>query len=99
MSGYLIYHYNVLDAKRIQELGPMTLPALQRFEGTLVVASGVRYVEGDSYSNMVVYRFPSMEIARAFYESEEIQRAAKLRHEVTEGIVMFLPEWSEQPGS
>jgi len=92
MSGYIIYHYNIIDQTRIDELGPLSLPILEKYSGELVVGSGVRVLEGSSYTNMVIYKFKSLDAAKAFYESEEAQELSKLRNEITEGFVVFVPE-------
>ena len=94
MSGYIIYHYNILDQDRIEELGPLSKPILAKYGGEIVVGSGVRALEGEPYSNMVIYRFNSMGAARAFYESKEAQQLSKLRHSITEGVVVFVPGFS-----
>jgi len=92
MSGYIIYHYNILDEKRIDQLGPLSLPILEQFGGKLIVGSGVKVLEGSPFTNMVMYKFKDSETARAFYESEESQELSKLRNEITEGFVVFVPE-------
>ena len=93
MSGYIIYHYNVVDKERINELGPLSLPIIEKYDGELIVASTVTRLEGSSYTHMVVYKFDSMEKAQTFYESEESRELSKLRHKVTEGFVVFVPEY------
>jgi len=42
---------------------------------------------------MVAYKFKSKEIAMSFYESEESRELSKLRNEITEGFVVFVPEY------
>ena len=93
MSGYLIYHYNVIDKERIHELGPLSLPIIEKFGGELVVASTVTGLEGTPYSHMVMYKFESEERAQAFYESKESIELSKLRNQVTEGSVVIVPEF------
>ena len=93
MSGYIIYHYNITDIERIDQLGPLSLPIIEKYAGELVVASGVRVLEGSPYTNMVIYKFQSMEAAKAFYESEESKELSKLRNEITEGVVICVPEY------
>ena len=63
MSGYIIYHYNILDKERINELGPLSLPILEKYGGELVVGSSVTRLEGSPYTHMVVYKFDSKEKA------------------------------------
>lgn len=93
MSGYIIYHYNIIDQTRIDQLGPLSLPILDKYSGELVVGSGVKVLEGSSYTNMVIYKFKSLDVAKAFYESDEAQELSKLRNEITEGYVVFVPEY------
>lgn len=94
MSGYIIYHYNIIDKERINELGPLSLPILEKYGGELVVASTVTRLEGSPYTHMVVYKFDSKERAQAFYESEESRELSKLRNKVTEGFAVVVPEYN-----
>ena len=93
MSGYIIYHYNVIDRTRINELGPLSLPIIEQYGGELMVASTVDCVEGSTYSHMVVYKFESLKKAQNFYHSEESQTLSKLRQQLTEGFVVIVPEF------
>jgi len=93
MSGYIIYHYNIVDKERINELGPRSLPIIEKYGGELIVASTVARLEGSPYTHMVVYKFDSKEKAEAFYESEESRELSKLRNKVTEGFVVIVPEY------
>mgnify|MGYP000727552995 CR=1 FL=1 len=93
MSGYIIYHYNITDKKRINELGPLSLPIIEKYGGELIVASTVTRLEGSPYTHMVVYKFGSTEKAQAFYESEESRELSKLRNKVTDGFVLIVPEY------
>lgn len=93
MSAYIIYSYNVVDKKRINELGPLSLPIVKKYGGELIVASLVTSLEGSPYSHMVVYKFGSMGAAQAFYESEESRELSKLRNEVTEGTVVIVSKF------
>jgi len=94
MSCYIIYHYNILDKERIELLGPLSLPIVEKFGGELVIANYTDFLEGSSpYSHMVVYKFKSKELAKTFYESEESRELSKLRKEVTEGFVVLMPQY------
>ena len=95
MSGYIIYHYNILDLQRTAELGPLSLPIIEKFGGELMIASPVTCLEGNAkYSHMVAYKFASIEIAKQFYESPESHKLAKLRNEIIEGYAVLVPEFS-----
>lgn len=93
MSGYIIFHYNILDVERIDQLGPLSLPILEKYSGEIVVASAVRVLEGSPYTNMVIYKFKNLETAKQFYESKEAKELSKLRAEIIEGIAVFVPEY------
>jgi len=94
MSCYIIYHYNILDKERIELLGPLSLPIVEKHGGELVIANYADCLEGSSpYKHMVVYKFKSKEIAKNFYESEESRELSKLRNEITEGFALLMPEY------
>ena len=94
MSCYIIYHYNIIDKKRIELLGPLSMPIVEKFGGELIIASYNDFLEGSSpYSHMVVYKFESKDLAKSFYESEESRELSKLRNEVTDGFVVLMPQF------
>ena len=93
MSGYIIYHYNILDREKIEQLGSLSLPIVEKYGGELVVGSSVTTLEGSPYTHMVVYKFKTKDSAKSFYESEQSQELSKLRNEITEGCVVFVPEY------
>lgn len=92
MSGYIVFHYNVLDADRIDELGPRSLPILERYGGELVAGSVVKPLEGAPFTHMVVYRFADEATAMAYYGCDEMQELSKLRRQITEGFAVYVPE-------
>jgi len=91
MAGFIIFHYNILDRTRIEELGPRSLPVLHKFGGELAVGSYVTRLEGSPYTHMVAYKFPTQEAAMGYYESGEIQELSKLRREITDGFAVYVP--------
>ena len=94
MNYYIIYHYNILDKERIDELGPLSLPIIEKFGGEIAVATHLNFLEGNSpYSRMVAYKFKSKERAKSFYESDESRELSKLRNQITEGFVLLVPEY------
>ena len=95
MSGYIIANYKILDSIRIEELGPRSLPVLHKFGGELAIASYVTVLEGSPYTHMVVYKFPTKEAAMGYYNSGEIQELSKLRKEITEGFLVYVPAYEE----
>jgi uncharacterized protein (DUF1330 family) len=96
MAGYVLYHYNIIDRSRIDELGPMSLPIVEKYGGELVVASPVKTLVGStSCASMVIYKFESFEVALAFYNSPEMGELAAFRDQVIEGFATVIPGHSE----
>lgn len=96
MAGYVLYHYNIIDRSRIDELGPMTLPIIEKYDGELIAASPVRTLVGSTaYTSMVIYKFESFEAALKFYHSPEMTELAKFRDQVIKGFATVIPGHSE----
>ncbi|WP_122072090.1 DUF1330 domain-containing protein [Pseudophaeobacter sp. EL27] len=96
MSGYVLFHYNIIDRSRIDELGPMSAPIVEKYQGELIVASPVKPVKGSTpYAGMVMYKFSSFETALEFYHSPEMTELAKFRNQVIEGFATVIPGHSE----
>ena len=96
MGGYIINHYNILDRRRINELGPLYTALLEKYNGEVVAGDYVIPLEGAPYSHLVVYRFPSQAQALDFYNSAEHQEVSKLRKEITDGVVLMVPEYGSK---
>ena len=94
MSAYIIYNYKITNRDKIDELGPLSLEIIKKYEAILVVASPTQILEGSAYSNMVMYKFKSMEDAKDFYNCFESKELSKLRNEITEGFVVLVPEYA-----
>lgn len=94
MSYYVINHYNIIDNERIDLLGPLSMPIVEKFGGELVIANEVDFLEGSSpYSHMVVYKFKTKALAKSFYECEESRALSKLKNEVLEGFMILIPQY------
>ena len=91
MSAYVVHNYNIRDRSRIDELGPASLPVVEKFGGQICIASHVKPLEGSAFSHMVVYKFPSMAAAESYYESDENRKVSELRHELIDGTVVLVP--------
>jgi uncharacterized protein (DUF1330 family) len=78
MAGYVLHHYNNIDRSRIDELGPMSLPIVEKYDGELIVDSPVKtLISSRSYTSMVIYKFDHFEEALEFYHSSEMTELAK----------------------
>jgi len=94
MSCYIIYHYNIIDSERIEQLGPLSRPIVEKFAGELVIASPATFLEGSSpYRHMVAYKFSSKKAAQSFYDSPESRELAKFRNEITQGFAVLMPQY------
>jgi len=91
VSAYLIFHYNILDRGRIDELGPLIDPLLKKYNGQIAIGDYVQELEGSS-----AYRFNSQESALEFYNSEEHQEISKTRNKITEGTAIVVPEFGSK---
>lgn len=95
MSGFVVFHYNIIDRSRIDELGPLSKPIAEKYGAEILVASPVKPLEGKTYSHMVIYRLESFEAASNFYHCDEMKELSKLRDQIIQGISMVLPGHSE----
>ncbi len=96
MAGYILHYYNIIDRSRIDELGPLSLPNVEKYGGVVMVGSPVKTLEGKSaYSSMVIYKFDSFEAALECYNSPVSAEFAEVRSQSIDGISMVLPGHEE----
>jgi uncharacterized protein (DUF1330 family) len=81
MKGYVIFYLKaVRDLAGLEEYRRLAGPALQKFGGVFRVRRGrFEVLEGDPILGVVLVEFPSMDQARAWYDSAEYQQALRLR--------------------
>ena len=85
MSAYIIFNYKILDRIKVDEIRDRLTPILEKYETEVIVASPVQTIEGDTYPNMVIHKFNSIEDAENFYYSKEHQEIVAFRQGMTEG--------------
>ncbi len=80
-----------LDEATIRRYGALTRPAMQQYGGHFVVSNvEPLVVEGETPSRRVsMIEFPSMELARAWYDSPEYAEARALTPAAFEGRLML----------
>jgi uncharacterized protein (DUF1330 family) len=85
--GYLIARVAVHDEARYKDYVADSAAALEPFGGRYLVRGGAtECVEGSwDFWRTVVIEFPSLDQARAWYESGEYQRLAAIRQEASTG--------------
>jgi uncharacterized protein (DUF1330 family) len=81
MPAYLIAEIQVRDAATYGEYTARTPSIIAKFGGRFIVRGGaVQTLEGESrHPRIVIVEFPSVQAARAFYDSPEYQAAKDIR--------------------
>ena len=95
MSGYVIANVRVTDAAQYEEYKRFSTLAMQAHGAEVCVRGGaLQVLEGDwQPDRIVILKFPSVERAKAFYDSAEYRKArdaregaAVMRMVVVEGL-------------
>ena len=81
MAAYVIARVEVTDPVRYQEYIKATPAAIARYSGKFIIRGGeLVTLEGPTETRrLVVIEFPTLELAKAFYHSEEYRQAKALR--------------------
>lgn len=96
MAAYLIVNIQVRDEAKYsayREKGPAMI---ERFGGRYVVRGGeLQPVEGDlGLTRLVIVEFPSIEVARRFYDSPEYAPLLRMRLESTRSDSVLVEGWT-----
>lgn len=88
MSAYVIVHIDVTDMDQYREYTKLTPATIEKFGGKFIVRGGEKVtLEGpEETRRVVVVEFPSLEIAKQWYHSEEYQAAKSVRQNAAEGV-------------
>ena len=95
MTAYIIFNYNILDRIEIEKIRGLLAPILEKYETEVIVASPIKTIEGETYQNMVIHKFNSIEDAEQFYYSKEHQEIVAFRQSITEGWATIVPGYVE----
>lgn len=81
MAAYVVVDIKVTDALKFQDYRALAQIAVTKFGGRYLVRGGKsETLEGDwQPERLVVVEFPSLEVARQFYDSPEYVAARKAR--------------------
>ena len=92
MPAYVIGDVEVLDPETYAEYRAGTPGSLAPYGGRFVARGGaVSALEGDwDPKRIVIIEFPDPESARAWYESEDYQRIAKIRRTASKGSLILV---------
>lgn len=92
MTAYLVANITITDPERYPSYRAQVPAVIARYGGRFLVRAGaVHPLEGDmGLDRLVVIEFPSMDAARAFYDSPEYAPLLQLRSETTQSRVVFV---------
>ena len=93
MPAYVLANIAILDPVRYEDYKRMVPATLAPFGGRFIVRGGETDVlEGDwRPSRLVLLEFPSVERARAWWNSPEYAEARGLRQATSKGTLIILP--------
>lgn len=82
MSAYMIAQVDVKDAEKFEEYRALVPDSLKPFGGEYIVRGGEMVVLEDQqpFDRVVVIKFPDMESAKAWHDSDEYAEAKAMRH-------------------
>lgn len=92
MKAYLIANITVTDPERYPPYRAQVPGVVTQYGGRFLVRAGaVHPLEGElGFDRFVVIEFPSLEVAKQFYDSPEYAPLLKLRMETTRSQVAFV---------
>ena len=92
MPAYVVVQVEVEDAVRYEDYKPMVPPSLAPYGGRFLVRGGrVETLEGKwAPKRFVMLEFPSMEEARAWWDSPEYKDAKALRQATAKTQMILL---------
>jgi len=97
MSAYVIAQFDVHDIDMYYDYSSKILPALKDFGGRILAANDAEIREGSiPHLRTIVGEFPSLEQARAWYDSDAYQAIIGLRQNATTGH-LFMVEGMTMP--
>jgi len=92
MAGYIVADVEITDPEEYQRYVKQVPPTVERYGGKFLVRSGQpETIEGDwKTKRVVIIEFPSVEQAKAWYESAEYSAIAGIRHRSTVSKIVLL---------
>jgi uncharacterized protein (DUF1330 family) len=92
MAAYVIADVTITDPERYPDYARLVPATLEPYGGRFLVRGGTtEAAEGEWHpQRLVVIEFPSLEQARAWYESPEYEPARELRWKYSKGNILFV---------
>ena len=100
MAAYIVVHIDIHDPVRYETYRAMAPASIRQYGGRYLTRGGaIEVLEGDwTPKRLVILEFPSMEQAKAFWDSPEYAAAKALRMATTTSEMVLLEGLAEQPG-
>ena len=97
MPVYYMNSYDITDADKYQEYGPLAIPIIMKYGGEVLAAdtTGIA-VEGRAKNMNAIIRFPSEQAALSCYNDPEYQQVRKVRIDSTSNCTMVLVKHFEK---
>ncbi len=92
MAGYVIVQINVNHTETYDAYRKQVLPTIEAHDGEFLVRGGEYTVEEGAWSwqRVVVIRFPSVEKAREWYNSDAYVPLREMRQSASEGNLIII---------
>jgi uncharacterized protein (DUF1330 family) len=92
MPAYVIANVTVKDPVRYEEYRRLVTPTVEPFGGRFIARGGkVELLEGSwAPARVVILEFPSVERARAWWQSPEYAEARAIRQATSEGTLLIV---------
>ena len=99
MAAYIVVHVDVHDPVRYETYKAMAPASIRQYGGRYLTRGGaVEVLEGDwTPKRLVILEFPSMEQAKAFWDSPEYAEAKALRMATATSEVVLMEGLDQQP--
>lgn len=90
-KGYWIARIDVRDPEAYKDYITTATPAYQQYGARFIVRGGAyEAIEGAARSRNVVIEFPSLEAAKACYNSPQYQKAKAIREQFSDGELIII---------
>lgn len=91
MVAYVIFNVDVTHPEQYQTYRRWSSLAINAYDAKVLVRGGATTsLEGEAPKRVVVLEFPSVERARAFYESPQYRRARNAREGAAEADIFIV---------
>ena len=96
MKGYWIALYKKIEnQENLKKYGEAALPVIQAYGGKALVRGNDHVkLEGDNYSRIVIWEFPSFEKANECHDSKEYLKAWSYAKETTHRDLVIAKEFN-----